>query len=204
MTPEQFLSLAEIKTRCGISGDDLDSQLTTFRDAAIGVVEARTRRSIVDRDGVKVKSPDAGNGREFITFYIHDAKPITETTEVRYRSAQENPGFNLDGALAIPAANWDVRADRVCVYNGTGDGGAVDNWPARDQRVFFETTLDVGIPVGKAPAELVAAALMLVREMQEGSPLDALPHNIIDLILRDQVKPDITAADERLINAGVE
>ena len=210
MTPEQFLSLAEIKVRCGISGADLDSQLTINRDAAIGVVESRTRRNIVDREAVKVRSPDRGDGRGFITFYVHDAKPITEATAVAYRTRQDDPGFARDGSLSIPASFWDVRADRVCVYNGRApsvdgtDPGGVSPWPERDMAVFFETAVNVGIPDGKAPQELKAAALMIVRELQEGSLLDNLPPNIVDLVLRDHVKPAFSATDELLTDAGVE
>ena len=209
MTPEQFVSLDTIKTRCGISGDALDAQLAVFRDAAIGTIEGRTRRNIADRAAVNVRSPDGGDGLGYITFYIHDAKPITEKTAVTYRTRQENPGFARDGTLTIPAEYWEVLPDRVRVYNGhdaSADGttpAGVDPWPERDRTVFLETTLAVGIPDGKAPAEFVAAAFMLIREQQEGSLLDALPHNIVDLVLKDHARPAFTATDELLAEAGV-
>ena len=203
MTREEFLTLAEVKVRCGISGTDLDGQLGTFLNSAIGVVESRTRRHILDRSDVKVQSPDAGNGRDCITFYVYDAKPITAATTVRYREAQDNPGFNLDGSLSIDERNWDVRRDRVRVYNGDGNG-VVSDWPARDKRVHFEATLDVGMASGTAPPEFTAAALMIVRELQEGSMLETLPHNIVDLVLEDHVKPALTATDGLLLDAGVE
>lgn len=209
MTPEAFQSLAEIKTRCGISGSDLDAQLTTFRDAAIGAIEGRTRRHIVDADGVRVRSPDRGTGRDYITFYIHDAKPITEAMEITYRTVQTDPGFARDGTLTVPPEFTETLHDRVRVYNGvaaSADGTTpahVADWPERDMSVFFETALDVGIAPGKAPAEFQAAALMLVRELQEGSALDGLPHNIVDLVLKDHVRPPFTATDEMLYDAGV-
>ena len=203
MTPEQFLSLEQIKRRCGISGTDLDAQLGIFREAAINTIQTRTRRNILDRTGVKVRSPDPGYGKEFITFYIYDSKPITETVNILYRTAQEDPGFNRDGTLAVPSKAWDVRGDRVCAYNATGESGAVVNWPERDKRVFYEAEFDVGIPEGQAPAEFTAAALMLIRELQEGSAMDELPHNIVDLVLRDHVVPGFTATDDILTDAGV-
>lgn len=205
MTPEQFLSLDVIKAKCGISGTDLDAQLGIYRDAAIGAIESRTRRNIVDRTehgALRVKSPDRPQGLSFITFHVYDAKPITEAKNVLYRTAQDSPGFTLDGRLAIPANYWEVRADRVCVYNA--DSGGVQAWPDRDTSHHFAADLDVGIADGKAPAEFTAAALMLVREMHEGSPLDALPHSILDLVLADHVKPALTATDELLMQAGVE
>ena len=210
MTPEQFLSLDEIKRKCGISGTDLDAQLGIYRDAAISTIQTRTRRNILDRNGVKVRSPDRGDGRGFVTFYVRDAKAISETTDITYRTAQEDPGFERDGTLSIPAKHWEILSDRVRVYNGraaSADGtlpAGVDSWPARDMSVFLETTLDVGIPNGQAPAEFQAAALMLVREMQEGSPMDALPHSILDVVLKDHVRPAFTATDELLTEAGVE
>ena len=91
--------------------------------------------------------------------------------------------------------------DRVCVYNGTADG--VDSWPARDTSVFYEATLDVGIASGKAPPEFASAALMIVRELQEGNMLDKLDPNIVDLILKDHVLPPLTSTDELLADAGV-
>ena len=209
MTPEAFLSLDTIKTRCGIAGDALDAQLTAFRDAAIGTIENRTRRNIADQADVKVRSPDRGDGMSYITFYIHDAKPITEATPVTYRTNQDNPGFVRDGTLTIPAEHWEVLPDRVRVYNGRApsvdgtDPGGVDPWPDRDMSVFLEATLSVGIPAGKAPAEFTSAAMMLVRELQEGSLIDGLPHNIVDLVLKDHAKPAFTATDETLADAGV-
>lgn len=209
MTPEQFLSLDHIKTRCGISGADLDGQLTLFRDAAIGTIEGRTRRNITDRADLKVRSPDRGDGKDYITFYIFDAKPITEATAITYRTRQDDPGFNRDGTLTIPAEHWEVLPDRVRVYNGhaaSADGttpAGVDGWPERDMTVFYETALSVGIDNGKAPVEFQAAALMLVRELQEGSALDALPQSIVDLVLKDHVRPAFTATDEILADAGV-
>lgn len=209
MTPEEFVSLDTIKTRCGITGDALDAQLTVFRDTAIGTIENRTRRNIADRTDVKVRSPDRGNGKSYITFYIHDAKPITDATAITYRTRQEEPGFVRDGTLTIPAEYWEVLPDRVRVFNGhdaSADGttpAGVDAWPDRDTTVFLETSLDVGIAAGKAPAEFVAAAMMLIRELQEGSLIDALPHNIVDLVLKDHAKPAFTATDETLADAGV-
>ena len=203
MTPEQFLSLDEIKKRCGISGTELDAQLGINRAAAISVVESRTRRNILDRTDVKVRSPDRGDGRGFITFYIYDAKPVTESTHVRYRTRQDSPGFDLDGSLDIDERNWDVRADRVRVYNGDAEG-VVSNWPQRDTAVHFEAALDVGIPDGKAPPEFTAAVLMIVRELTEGTMLEKLDDNIVDLVLRDHVRPSITATDDLLADAGVE
>ena len=209
MTPEQFLSLDQIKTRCGISGTDLDAQLTLFREAAIGAIQSRTRRHITDRDDVAVRSPDQGTGKNYITFYIYDAKPITEATAITYRTMQSDPGFNRDGTLTVPAEHWEVLADRVRVYNGhaaSADGttpAGVDGWPERDMSVFYETTLSVGIADGGAPAEFQAAALMLIRELQEGSAIDELPPNIVDLVLKDHVKPPFTATDEMLADAGV-
>ena len=203
MTRDEFLTLATVKARCGISGTDLDGQLGTFLNTAISVVESRTRRHIIDASDVKVRSPDAGNGRDYLTFYIHDAKPITAATTVRYRTAQDNPGFDLDGSLSINERNWDVRGDCVRVYNGD-ENGVVTDWPARDKRVHFEATLDVGMASGTAPPEFEAAALMIVRELQEGSMLETLPHNIVDLVLQDHVKPSLTATDEILLDAGLE
>lgn len=206
MTPEQFLSLDQIKLKCGISGDSLDGQLSIYRDAAIGTIEGRTRRNILDRD-VPVKSPNGGNGRGYITFYEYDIAAIADPVEITYRTRQETPGFIRDGTLTIPAKFWSVEADRVHVYNGRVDSGsgedAVDDWPDRDRSVFYQATLAVGIPAGKAPAEFGAAALMLVRELQEGSAIDALPANIVDLVLRDHVRPAFTAVDEVLADAGV-
>lgn len=206
MTPEQFLSLDQIKLKCGISGDSLDGQLSIFRDAAIGTIEGRTRRNIVDRD-VEAQSPDGGDGRNPITFYIYDAKPISDPLEVGYRTRQDIPGWVRDGTLTIPAKFWRVESDRVRVYNGRVDSGtgedAVENWPERDRAIFYQATFPVGIPDGKAPAEFEAAALMLVRELQEGSAIDALPANIVDLVLKDHVKPPFTATDEVLADAGI-
>ena len=208
MTPDQFLSLDEIKKRCGISGAELDTQLSTFRDAAIGAVESRTRRNITDRSDVKVRSPDRGDGKQYVTFYVYDAKPVTAATAITYRSRQEDPGFARDGTLTVPAEYWEVLPDRVRVYNGRAadpeNQARVEAWPERDLSVFLETTLDVGIPAGKAPGEFTAAALMLIRELQEGSLLDQLPHNIVDLVLRDHVRPAFSATDELLSEAGVQ
>ena len=209
MTPEQFVSLDTIKTKCGIDGTALDAQLAVFRDTAIGTIENRTRRRIADQTDVKVRSPDRGSGKSYVTFYIHDAKPITEAKDVTYRTVQEEPGFVRDGTLTIPAEYWEVLPDRVRVYNGhdaSADGttpAGVDPWPDRDMTVFLETSLDVGIAPGKSPAEFTAAALMLIRELQEGSLIDALPHNIVDLVLKDHAKPAFTATDETLADAGV-
>ena len=209
MTPEQFQSLDQIKLRCGISGSDLDDQLATFRDAAIGAIQGRTRRNISDRAEVPVKSPDRGEGKNYITFYIHDAKPITEAKAVTYRTKQDDPGFVRDGSLTIPAEYWQVMSDRVRVYNGhaaSADGttpAGVDVWPERDMSVHYQTALDVGIADGEAPAEFQAASLMLIRELQEGSAIDQLPPNIVDLVLRDHVRPALTAVDEMLADAGV-
>ena len=206
MTPEQFLSIAEIKTRCGIAGDALDEQLAVFRDAAIGVVESRTSRHIVDRAALAVKSPDSPTGKEFITFGVYDALPITAAATVTYRTRQDDPGFVRDGSLEIPAEFWMVEHDRVRAYNGRaasgGNAAGVDVWPERDPRMLFETTLAVGIPAGQAPAEFKSAALMLVRELQEGSAMDSLePHNIVDAVLRDHVTGGLSAANERLFEA---
>ena len=204
MTPDQFLSIDQIKLKCGISGDSLDAQLGTFRDAAIGTIEGRTRRNITDRN-VKVRSPDGGDGMRPITFYIYDALDIEANQTVTYRTRQELPGFNRDGSLDIPAVHWRVEGDRVQVYNGgtNAEGEAVVNeWPERDRSIFYETTLAVGIPSGQAPAEFAAAALMLVRELQEGAAIDALPHSIVDLVLKDHVRPGFTAIDEAMADAG--
>ena len=207
MTPEQFLSIAEIKTKCGISGDSLDGQLADFRDAAIAVIESRTDRHIVDAAALAVRSPDApGSGKPPIEFSVFDAKPITAATAVTYRTRQDDPGFVRDGTLTIPAEFWHVEAARVRVYNGraaaAGVAAGVDPWPERDAAVLFEATLAVGIPDGKAPPEFKAAALMLVRELQEGSAMDALePHNIVDVVLRDHVTGALSAARERLLEA---
>ena len=207
MTPEQFLSIAEIKRVCGISGDDLDAQLGVYRDAAIGVIESRTSRNITDRAALAVLSPDApGSGKPPIEFSVFDALPITATTEVSYRTRRDEPGFDRDGTLSIPAAHWEVRPDRVRVYNGRVVAGnappVVDPWPERDETILFQTTLPVGIPAGKAPAEFKAAGLMLVRELQEGSALDALdPHNIVEVVLKDHITAGISAATERLLTA---
>ena len=206
MTPEQFLSLDQIKVRCGIDGTSLDAQLTTFRAAAIGAIESRTRRNITDRD-VKVRSPDGGDGKQYITFYIHDALAIEGDQTVTYRTRQDMPGFNRDGSLSIPAVHWNVEADRVQVFNGAADSNGeavVNDWPERDRKIFYETTLSVGIPEGKSPAEFEAAALMLIRELQEGSAIDQLPHSIVDLVLKDHVAPPFTATDEMLASAGID
>lgn len=206
MTPEQFLSLDQIKLKCGISGSSLDAQLTTFRAAAIGTIESRTRRNITDRS-VKVRSPDGGDGRRYISFYIYDAAPIEANQTITYRTRQSTPGFNRDGSLSIPAVHWNVEADRVQAFNGSTDSNGevvVSEWPERDRTIFYETALSVGIPDGEAPAEFEAAALMLIRELQEGSAIDQLPHNIVDLVLRDHVKPQFTATDEMLAEAGIE
>ena len=202
MTPEQFLSLDEIKARCGISGTDLDSQLQTFRSSAIGIVESRTRRHIVDAD-IPLLSPSAGIGRGFIEFFAYDIAAPDAAIDIRYRTAQEDPGFERDGTLSIPAAKWSVLKDRIRAYNASGESGAVLDWPDRDTSVHYEATFSVGIPSGKAPAEFTAAALMIVREMQEGSLLDQLPPNILDIALQDHVKPALTATDELLLSAGV-
>ena len=206
MTPEQFLSLDQIKLKCGIDGATLDAQLSTFRDAAIGAIEGRTRRHITDKD-VKVRSPDGGDGRAYISFYIHDAADISADQTITYRTRQDVPGFDRDGSLTIPAVHWNVRRDRVQAFNGRTDANGVktvEAWPERDRSVFYETTLSVGIPEGEAPAEFEAAALMLVRELQEGSALDQLPHNIVDLVLKEHVQPQFTATDEMLFEAGVD
>ena len=203
MTPEQFLPLAEIKTKCGITGADLDAQLITYRLAAIGVVETRTRRNIRDREGERIRALEPKGPRGFITFFVYDAKPIEAAKIVRYRTLQDDPGFDRDGQLAIPDKFWEVRPDSVRAYNA--DSSGLQSWPERrDRSIPFEANLDVGIPDGEAPAEFKAAALMLVREMQEGSPLDALPHSILDLVLADHVKPALTAADETLYEAGIQ
>ena len=202
MTPEQFLSLADIKTRCGISGTDLDAQLQSFRASAIGVVESRTRRHIIDTT-LTLPSPSAAHGRDYIEFFSYDIHAPTEAVDVRYRTAQDNPGFERDGTLSIPAAKWEVLKDRARVYNASGPGGDVVNWPDRDTTVFLQATFEAGIPAGKSPPEFVSAVLMLVREMQEGSAMDQLPQNIVDLILQDHAKPDLTATDELLLSAGV-
>ena len=207
MTPEQFLPLDEIKSVCGISGTGLDGQLATHRGAAIGVIESRTSRNLVDRDALAVLSPDApGSGKVPITFSVFDARPITAATAVTYRTRQEDPGFVRDGTLSIPAEFWQVGPDSVRVYNGRGANGdaaaGVDPWPDRDTSLLFRTELAVGIPAGEAPDEFKSAALMIVRELQEGSALDALePHNIVDLVLKDHVTAGISAARERLLEA---
>lgn len=206
MTPEEFLPLASIKTKCGISGTDLDDNLTTYRAAAIGTIESRTRRNILDRE-ISAMSPDSGGGKfAFITFYVHDAKPVTAPIEIRYRSKQEQPGFKRDAHVTVHQDLLEVVHDRVRAYNGAaGADGTVEvsAWPDRDATVFFEARFNVGIPAGEAPAEFEAAALMLVRELQEGSAMDALPHNIVDLVLKDHVRPAFTATDELLASAGV-
>ena len=206
MTPEQFLSLDQIKLKCGISGDSLDAQLATFRDAAIGTIEGRTRRNIADRD-IEAQSPDGGDGLAYITFYLYDAKPISDPLAISYRTRQDSPGWVRDGTLTIPAKFWSVERDRVRVYNGRVDDGtgedAVDSWPERDRAIFYQATFPVGIPDGEAPPEFEAAAIMLIRELQEGSALDALPPNIVDLVLKDHVKPPFTATDEVLADAGI-
>ena len=202
MTPERFLSLSDIKVRCGITDSDLDGQLQSFRASAIAVVESRTRRHIVDAE-LTLRSPSAGLGRDFIEFYAYDIKPPTEAVNVRFRTPQDNPGFDRDGTATIAADKWEVLKDRARVYNAQGEGGNVLNWPERDKRVHFEATFDVGMADGKSPPEFVSAVLMLVREMQEGSAMDQLPPNIVDLILQDHAKPDLTATDELLLSAGV-
>ena len=96
----------------------------------------------------------------------------------------------------------------VCVFNGrlAGSGDAVvDDWPDADSAVPFEATIPVGIPSDSADGFLPAArsaALMLIREQHEGSALDSLPQSIVDLLLRDYVKPAFTAADEIRFEAG--
>ena len=202
MTPEQFLSLDEIKRKCGISGTDLDGQLSIYREAAIGTIEKRTLRVVKDRPAVEVQSPDNPVGKDYVTFYLYDALPIPETTDVAYRTKQDDPGFARDGTLSIPAAHWSVLKDRVRVYNGTADG--VSPWPERDPSVPFAATLPAGIPAGQAPPEFQAAALMLIREQHEGSLMDKLPTSILDVLLRDHVKPRLTVATERLIEAGID
>ena len=204
MTPEQFLPLNEIKKKCGlpVGATDLDVQLGIYRDAAISKIESRTRRHIVDVENLAVRSASRGDGMSFIVFHVHDAKAISSAKAITYRTDQTDPGFARDGTLAIPASLWDVRADSVCVYNG--DSSGVQNWPRRDMKIPYEATFDVGIPEGNAPAEFQAAALMLVRELQEGSAMDSLPSGILDLILRDHVKPRLTAADAERADAGVD
>ena len=90
MTPAEFLSLPQIKKKCAlpVGATDLDDLLGTYLDAAIAKIETTTRRNVIDRDLV-LQSPDRGVIRQPIRFFAYDAKPIANTTDVRYRAASE-------------------------------------------------------------------------------------------------------------------
>ena len=203
MTPEQFLPLAKIKAKCGIptSNTDLDDLLMDYLKAAIARIESVTRRNILDRPAVKILSPDPARQREFIRFFAYDIKPLGPVVTIRYKSAGD-PGFAREQTLTIPSKFTELRSNQICVYNATSDG--VTEWPEHDPTVALEATLDLGMAVGAAPPEFAVCALTLIREMQEGTILDALPNNILDLLLKDHVKPPITEEDEIRIAAGIE
>lgn len=214
MTPDQFLSLADIRKKCGLrSGDaEQDALLETYRAAAIAKIERTTRRNIRDRSLI-VRSPDRGGSNSYLRFFVYDARPIVNDITIRYRAANPQPGFALDGTISIPGKFWHVGNECVRVYNGrdTGAGTMVDNWPDSDSSVPYEVTLPVGISApaaGESPtgfhAAAASAALMLVREQQEGSALDSIPMGIVDLLLADYIKPAFTAADEIRFEAGIE
>ena len=212
MTPDRFISLAELKKKCGLppGATDLDVQMGIYRDTAIAKIESRTRRHIVDKS-VTIQSPSGGDGLDCIVFHVHDAKLPDPDPEgdrfliVKYRTDQATPGFQRDGELKIPIELCDFRKDRVLVFNG--DSSGAKSWPARDTMIPYQADFNVGIPgddsSNESPPEFISACLMIVAELQAGSLMDSLPKGILDLILRDHVKPNLTAADEEMAEAGV-
>ena len=183
-TLDDVLSLADLRRELRIRSTLNDALLERHRAAAIGHIEQRVDRSIVDRPSVSVRAAAPGRDDEIIIFKVLDAARFTgdaganpAALSVRYRAAGAARGPARDSA--IDAGGVALERDRVQAWPPPA------GWPAMREEVGVEVVVAVGMDAGDIRIEWGQAAVLIARELYEGNALDNLPSGgVVDRLVR--------------------
>ena len=181
MTLDDVISLPAARSYVGIVSADDDDRITRHRAAAVALVEEYLRRHILDRDGLEAEGSRVADGALY--FRCPDVvKPDSLT--IRYRPAEAGAGAARTAAIEF---NADQTTDLV-----DADSGGLRIWPQAEGwpqfytgRMPLITGLAAGMPAAALPEPWQAAIELLIRELYEGSAMDAIPAgSVVDSLLR--------------------
>ena len=158
-------TVPELRAYLGLSTASDDTRIGVHREAAVEFIEAHTARNIIDRT---VEAEAVGGEFDDLMFYVADCKPVVTQT-VAYRREEDGPGFAKGASFSVPADRIRILSDTVTI-RPTSDG-----WPAKDSGTFYGADFETGMHSDEVPACIREATQMLVRELYEGSAMDAIP-----------------------------
>ena len=164
---DDVATIAELREFLSLSTSNDDGKLEGMRAAVIGTMESITRRNILDRS-VTAEAP--GNSSCDLVFNVADAR-VGPTQQLDYRRASDGPGFALSANVSVSNDQIKVTDDCV-VMRPTADG-----WPDREPGVPYTATFATGMLAADVPAQMQEAAKLMVREVYEGSAMEAVVYN---------------------------
>ena len=160
-----IIPLERLKLALRIISDALDNELIAYLQAAIGFVERRTSRTLARRRRtVDVEPPAAANAAALLPFYDTDATQslmINFTTDDCGAVAGHYPTADVQGRL--------VRRPLGAAWPQAWIDCCPDTWRVSVMAGYATSA--------ECPEQLLTAALLLVRELLDGMPLDNIPRN---------------------------
>ena len=201
MTYEEFLPISDMRKHCGITGSSRDALLMVYREAAAEKIEAITRRNIISRT-ITVQSPDDYD-MNTIRFDASDAQIPDLGLALKYRAVSRGQGFDLPDTYPSAESTIASQYFRVTQYTVEVLPGPDDsNFPEKYENTQYQMNIPVGMIASDCPPVFRVAGLFIVREMNDGSALDALPDGVVDNLLRDHVGPPLTLTQMDEISRG--
>ena len=164
-TLDDVTTIPELRGYLGLSTTSDDQRIGVHREAAVEFIEAHTARNILDRT---VEAEATGGQYDDLMFYVADCKTVVTQT-VAYRREADGPGFAKGASFSVEADRIRILADTVTI-RPTSDG-----WPAKCDGTFYGAEFEVGMGDDDIPPCIREATSMLVRELYEGSAMDAIP-----------------------------
>ena len=169
-TLDDVATLASLRSYLGVVATADDARIAGHRLAAVSLIEDYTGRNVLTRT-VPLVEADGRPDRD-LTFYVADAVAAGSHT-LHYRPASAEPGFALTSSVDVPTAQVRVDEDRV-TFRPDADG-----WPERQAGTFYAVDFAVGMAADAVPPPLSEVCNLIVRELYEGSALDAIPNGSI-------------------------
>ena len=162
-SPDSVATVAELRAYLGLTVTDDDAKIERHRAAAIDLIESYTRRNVLDRE-VSVEA--CGSAASDLVFYVADVQ-VSGSATVSYRADGAGPGFSTTASLTVPLDRVRVVPEKTTLRPDA------DGWPGREDGTFYSSTFSTGMT--EIPPAIQEATRLIVRELYEGSAMDAIP-----------------------------